>query len=409
MKKRRLVFLTTQIIFPPTDGGKQGIYYRLREISRTFDVYCLMYDSKSACKRVECGEWLPNIKCELVRPFHTDGKNGNLFKKLRFGLSWLISGKTRWHRLLYDPIFKENLTTKILQLHPAAVVFEGPFAAEYVNRKKLKAERIQTILVEHNVEYLYFLDSIRLPSWILEIESNRIRKYELSLIRDVSATIAVSPEDARRLSEETGMRVSYMPSVLPRRVESWKVENKDKENPYFIFTGGLSFAPNFQGVVWMLESVCLKFWQRHPNVRLKITGKSSKKLVKAFADYSNVEFTGFLSEQDLKSEILHSSFAVVPIHKGSGVKIKLLDLLSFGVPVITTKNAQAGCSTVPSGQQVFLASDSPSDWLLWMEQMIVNSDFAGELGESAKKYYEREYSSDDSIIAWEKHIMGELV
>ena len=406
MDKKKILFLTTQVVVPPTDGGKQGIYYRVRAIAEKQTTLLVMFNHggiKDALKKSK--PYFPDaMNISLIEPFQRDVKGASWYDQIRWGISWLLGGRCRWEKLLSSQQITDALMLEIMENDIGTVVLEGPFAATLLDVPQLKRKHIRIVLVEHNVEYKYFSDSLKLPPWIAGLEARRIYSMEKRTIECADHTICISPQDALDLQKEfDAANISYLPSVLPTKEKCWKENNSTK----IIFTGGLSFYPNLHGVIWLLEHVWSSFLENYPDYKLVITGKVNDTIKKKLALYPSVECTGFLSEEELERCMIGARFAVVPIIKGSGVKVKLLEALAYGMPIVTTEECHRGVWTATEEEAPYLHTSDPQHFLRCMCCMASDVGVRESMGSTARAFFEETFASDTNVKKWMYILNGE--
>lgn len=406
MDRKKILFLTTQVVVPPTDGGKQGIYYRVRAIAEKQTTLLVMFNhggTKDALKKSK--PYFPDaMNISLIEPFQRDVKGASWYYKIRWGISWLLGGRCRWEKLLSSQHIMDALMFEILENNIGTVVLEGPFAAALLDVPQLKRKHIRIVLVEHNVEYKYFLESLKLPHWIAGLEARRIYSMEKKIVKCADHTICISPQDAHDLQKEFDTTsISYLPSVLPKKEKYWKT-NASKT---IIFTGGLSFYPNLHGVMWMLKHVWSSFLENYPDYKLVITGKVNDTIKKKLALYPNVECSGFLSEEELERHMIGAQFAVVPIIKGSGVKVKLLEALAYGMPIVTTEECHCGVWTMTKEEAPYMHTSDPQQFLRYMCRMASDVGVRESMGTTARAFFEETFASDANVKQWMYVLNGE--
>jgi glycosyltransferase involved in cell wall biosynthesis len=120
------------------------------------------------------------------------------------------------------------------------------------------------------------------------------------------------------------------------------------------FIGPDFHNPNYVGISWFLENCWRKLKEREPEITLDIIGKWTEKNVTFFsAKYNDVNFLGFVD--DLNT-ILQGSTMIVPITIGSGIRMKILEAASNGIPFVSTI---VGVEGIPleDGKDCFLTDD----------------------------------------------------
>src|SRR5262249_51612383 len=124
-----------------------------------------------------------------------------------------------------------------------------------------------------------------------------------------------------------------------------------------VFTGALTYAPNLDAARFLVEAVFPKVVQRVPTARLRISGRLSDTTPRSLlATRPGVEFTGHVA--DIRPVIAQSSVAVVPIRIGGGTRLKILEAMALGTPVVATAKGAEGLD-VHHGRELLIADDAP--------------------------------------------------
>jgi len=103
-----------------------------------------------------------------------------------------------------------------------------------------------------------------------------------------------------------------------------------------IFTGNMSFPPNYQAALWFIDHVMPLLMERHPTVRLTIAGQEPVPELMAKAG-GRIEVTAFIP--DLIGRIAQSQLYVAPMQSGTGFRNKVVEALASGTYVIGTPMA----------------------------------------------------------------------
>ena len=111
---------------------------------------------------------------------------------------------------------------------------------------------------------------------------------------------------------------------------------KDK----MIYIGALDYYANFDAVDYFLREMYPIIASKQPTIKLLVTGKKYNKLIKKLPSYPNVIFTGYLD--DIQSAIASSWCSLVPLRYGGGTRIKILEAMALGTPVVSTSKGAEG-------------------------------------------------------------------
>lgn len=180
---------------------------------------------------------------------------------------------------------------------------------------------------------------------LLRGESRRVRRAEIRVARDpdVEAGILLNENEARELHAWSGGQVEVIPvsmDIARRGVSTWD------GRPEFIFIGLLSIAHNHDGLMSFLEDGMPRLLELQPNAVLHVVGRgASGELAERCASFGeHVILHGFVPDLD---EVLESKCALVnPLRFGSGVKIKTLDALGRGIPVVASSFGAEGVTSI---------------------------------------------------------------
>lgn len=393
-----------QYVYPPNDGGKLGIYYRLKCLSTKFNMHLVIFNTENVNVENDDFRWAKNVMVvpRLKKPRYMCNSS-ELIKQF---ISWGISRMPRQSYILNSNDVRRKIKAYIIENNINIVLLETPFSYVAVDFCFLKKRNIRLVTVFHNVENIYFQETSSWPRWLSCFEKKRIEALEKIVLKNSSMSICVSPYDAEWYKSTFGIKnIKYLPSVLPQTSKTWK----NSKTQYIIFFSQLSFPPNYYGLIWFLENVFSKYSDKYPDVKLKITGRISNDRERIIKKYNkNIEMTGFLKDNDFKALLENALFSIVPVKHGSGVKIKLLEALSCGMPSITTKHCYDGIRfDAVKGKEPFAVADNADDFLKYMYDFTENSCIRERMSANGYDFYIKTYGSQDNIDNWTKNIFGE--
>lgn len=154
----------------------------------------------------------------------------------------------------------------------------------------------------------------------------KLRRLELKCAKNYSCVIRCSEEDARL---QGGNNVT----VIPNGTDVPEVANRNPESR-ILFVGLLSYAPNWIGVEWFIRSVWPSIFKEIPNARFDVVGKDPSDEILSANGKNGITVHGFVN--DLTKFYESATVSVVPLHAGGGTRLKILESLGRGVPVIST-------------------------------------------------------------------------
>lgn len=238
----------------------------------------------------------------------------------------------------------------------------------------------------------------RLQRWLLKFEMRLVARSELSAPSGFDVSLLVSPIEVRALREKTkGQVAEFRPwlqvsDIIPRAYGGERV---------FVFLGSLNIPHNEVALIEFLEKSLVGIRTHVPGARLLIIGsKPTERILFAVQKWAgDVTLTGYV--HDL-SEVLASCCAmIVPLTFGSGIKLKVLDGLARGVPLIITDVGKEGIPLV-HGRECYIENDL-ANFGQWMAK-VVDSSQNSKMSTACKMLFESHYGRDvvfenyDSIL-----------
>lgn len=234
---------------------------------------------------------------------------------------------------------------------------------------------------------------------LLSYESRLVAKSESSQAKSFPDNLLINRAEAQLLSSWGGRRVHVFPPYISSNVRPY--ERTWKQSPTFVFLGGLDVPHNAVSLESFIDLHLPGIVKVIPNVMIRVIGKnpaaSLLELVKKFP--ANVRIEGYVESLD---DVLHSACAMlVPLLFGSGVKLKTIDALSYGLPIIATDFGVEGVAVSAANEDCIVENDL-SKYGSWMAKLL-DQDFNHGISRNSYQLYLRSYA-DQSIKARYKQI-----
>ena len=189
-----------------------------------------------------------------------------------------------------------------------------------------------------------------------------------------------SHKDSCLLKQKYGLEST--PTSFFLQKESIDAVPQISKERYFVFYGAWGRNVNYESLEWFVDNVMPKL---ENNIRFKIIGKGlPAHIVKKVEAYANIEQLGFV---DNPYQIIANALALIsPLHDGAGVKVKVIESLACGTPVIGTPLSFEGIDDIYSSF-MFIA-DSPLDFV----KTICGISFTTEEKVSFKEKFIKTYN-----------------
>jgi glycosyltransferase involved in cell wall biosynthesis len=184
----------------------------------------------------------------------------------------------------------------------------------------------------------------------------RERKYRAWLRREVpglDAVVVASDPESKAVECLTGLGTTIIENGIPFVPEHpWA----PSDSSTLLFTGSITYEPNLEAVTYLLDRVlpAVHLWE--PGALLRVTGNLPQRLPRE-VQRGKVEFTGRLSSVDHLYR--GARVFVAPLLSGTGTRIKLLEAMSYGMPIVSTSKGAEGLPVV-DGEHLLIADDAAS-------------------------------------------------
>ena len=223
--------------------------------------------------------------------------------------------------------------------------------------------RGRVILRIHNAEFMMWrrfahLQKNPFKKLVTLLESYRIRRLERKYSRRADVVLGPS-EDNAHIEPDVRRRAQKFvdfPFLGDEHQLELPMPDFEQVGHNMIYVGTLTWEPNVDGLQWFISECWDNVLAAFPDARLYIIGKNPDvRLTEAVARSRNIELTGFV--EDLEPYFLRSKVSVVPLRFGSGIKVKVINGLYRGIPMVTTSIGIESIDVVP-GRDILLADDA---------------------------------------------------
>lgn len=166
--------------------------------------------------------------------------------------------------------------------------------------------------------------------------AERYRRIELSNARAADLTIAITPEEKQALlAQDPQLRVETLPNV--HRLCPCATPASARQDLFFI--GGFSHRPNVDAVIYFVRDILPLIHEQRPEIRFNIIGSDMPDAIHALAS-ALITPVGYVP--DVTPWFEQSRVFVSPLRHGAGMKGKIGQSLSHGLPVVTTRIGAEG-------------------------------------------------------------------
>ncbi|NCT63041.1 MAG: glycosyltransferase [Microcystis aeruginosa G13-01] len=208
------------------------------------------------------------------------------------------------------------------------------------------------------------------------------QKLELNYANQAEATVVVTEDEKQVLSSLGVKNVWVIPNIHEEISLSEKVAFDQRAG--LVFIGSYNHPPNIDAVKWLCLEIMPLVWASRPDITVNLLGSNLKDEVKELAS-DKVIVTGYVPE--VEPYFQKSRVFVAPLRFGAGMKGKIGQSLSLGLPTITTKIGAEGMGLID--HQDVLIADTDEEFAQAVIELYDNMELWQKLADNSLETIKR--------------------
>jgi polysaccharide biosynthesis protein PslH len=373
----RLLFVSAWCPLPADNGSKLRISHLLRQLARRHEVDLLAFapEPPGAAALRELREICAVVELLPETPFagRAGGQLRGLFSAVprsvvaNHSAAMAAAVRARTGRR-YDLVIASSL-----HMAPYALLLDAPRLLEEVELTILRDQFATQSRLIGRARY-------GLTWW-------KTRRYVAALLRQFAGATVVSERERELLRPLAPAHVRL--AVVPNGVDTAACAGSfgDPEADTLIYPGALSYDANFDAMAHFLGAIWPRLRAMRPGVRLRVTGRAVPEQIAALPAADGVEFTGYLD--DVRPAVARAWAEVVPLRKGGGTRLKVLEALALGTPIVSTSKGVEGLD-LQDGRHVLVA-DTADAFAAATEQLLDRPDLRTRLAAAGRQAVRERY------------------
>lgn len=294
--------------------------------------------------------------------------------------------------------------TEILNKNKYDIVhLESLFVTPYIGTIR-RLSKAKIILRSHNLEYMIW-ERLALQAGniakktYLKVLAKQLKRYEIATINDVDGIVSISYEDAGKY-RKLDKKIPIMNLPFGIDVDDYSPTKKIAEKRFF-HLGSLEWKPNLEGIQWFLSEVWPAYYKQHPDSKFVLAGRDIPESIVSKPEIG-LDVVGEV--ENARKFMKENGVMTVPLRAAGGIRVKIIEGMALGVPVISTSMGAEGIK-YNRGKNI-LIGDTPEEFI---EQMAKCSPKVNkELAENGKFLMELEHNNArliDNLVAFYKEIL----
>lgn len=377
------------LCFPPVRGVLQRNYNLLRQVSIHNEVHVVAFDQPasrpSGVSAEDCARalrkfcasvhWIP-ISDSPLKGKHLLALQG-LLSRNPYDVNWMRS-----------PMMAQRIR-EVLDSIPIEVVhFDTLGLAQYLPLVSnagsvLNHHNIESSMMEHRAS----MEPTGLLQKYFRFEARKLRQTEQRYATQVGCNLVVSSDDGYLLRD---IAPECKTSVVANGVDTeFFLPREDPGGKSILFCGGLDWYPNSEAMQFFFDEIWPQLVQREPDIRAVIVGRNPPAwLTKLGNNDGRVTVTGFVD--DVRPFFREAALYFCPIRAGGGTRLKILDALAMGMPLVGTTFSCSGLRI--EGERHVLLADSPTAFVDQVIRALNSESLRLRLAREGRDHVTRNFS-----------------
>jgi len=244
----------------------------------------------------------------------------------------------------------------------------------------------------HNIEYEIWERTATLSEGLrskyLRNLSRRIKRFEISYLNSYDLLVPITDRD--------GLILDSLGNTKPKHTSQTGIDfaslvptAKKLEFPSLFHVGALDWAPNQEGLMWFLDNCWPRIHSENQNLKFYLAGRNAPEWLERRFKLEGVEYLGEIN--DAYDFINSKAVMVVPLFSGSGMRIKIIEGMALGKPIVTTDIGTEGIPT-ENGNNIMIANDA-DQFIESITRLINDRALSDRIGKNAIGFIQEKFDN----------------
>ena len=383
----KVLILANKVPYPSKDGSSIAMA-RLLENFIELETHDITYGALNPIKHRKA---ITDFPCAIKKNITLKSFEVNTSPTLSRALTNLLFTRQPFHTIRFFVFSMQKWLERFDDNHFDLVVLEGAFMGHYFPLAMLKGKKV--VLRSHNLEHVIWERSINnivspLKRFYLYIQTSRLKKFEQNLAMLVHSVWSISSIDMHWF-KSFNVNTFFVPVSIKKQEMNMKIVSKR-----CFFLGALDWIPNLESLQWFLREVWPLVNKLDQSIEFHVAGNNTPKKIKALKAH-NLHVHGKVPNAESFSK--NHGVSIIPLLSGSGVRIKLLENGSFGIPTVSTTIGAEGVYDMNNSK--IPISDIPEELAKEIVALTTDSNKAAHIAQQLYTDINNRFSAQNAMAS----------
>lgn len=373
--------------YPPHDGGALASYSLMRSFIRlghqvSLLTMCTPKHNLSAADR----ETLSSMVQLYTVDVNTDVRTWLLLRNLAFSHLPYNAERFLFHA------FEKELGRVLQSASFDIVQLEGLYLMPYVETIR-RHSAAKVVLRSHNIEQEIWkrisqTETNSVKRIYFRLLANRLRLFEYAAINRYDLLVPITQRDKEEFDRMGNLKPAFVcPATLDGCDFTSPVTVKPSNSLFFL--GSLDWKPNQEGLLWFISQVFPKVKLLDQKITFHVAGRNAPDWLKDKIKGDGIFFHGEIP--DATQFMREHGILVSPCFSGGGMRVKIIEAMTQGNPVVTTSIGAEGLGAV-HGKNILIGHSS-TEFVDHIDRLLKFPDFYVKIGTNALSFVRQHFDN----------------
>ena len=381
----RILTITNEVPYPLISGAPLRTYNVLRRLADEHEVYLICFGSRDE-QREDIAHLLEF--CQQVTVVRRKSLKKELWR-VGIALKALLHGEPPELRLAFSGELAREIQDLVGQVEFDVVQIEHGSMGMYLEALPERLRR-RSVWILHDIDFdkfkrLSLIARRSLDKSRLRVHATMMRRWQPNQAARYGLCVTMSEADRRLLlSANSNLKVEVSPNGVD--TDKYRPLPEASSGSELLFIGNMGYTPNADAAAYFCGDILPSIKKAVADAKLWIVGINPGSAVRRL-ESSDVSVTG--SVADVIPYYQRSRVCVVPLRAGSGTRLKILEAMALGRPVVSTSIGCEGLNVV-HGEHILIADDA-TEFAAEVVKLLMHRDLRESIAKNAREFVVKAY------------------